>query len=815
MRVSYRWLQEFVPVELPPEELAERLTLVGLAVEAVERPWRHVEGVVAGRVTAVERHPASDHLKVVRVETGGAALTIVTGAPNARAGMLVPVALPGARLADGRRIAAADFRGVVSEGMCCSADELALPEPPGPRGLLELDPQEGWRPGMDVARALELDDAVLEVELTPNYAAHCQSVLGVAREVAALLELPLLPAERRRGPSQPAPASWPADRPRPPRVFIEDEGCARYVARFILDVRVGPSPLWLQRRLQAAGMRPISNVVDVTNYVMLETGQPLHAFDLDTLRGGLIGARAARPGETLRTLDGEERRLQEGDLVIADAEAPVALAGVMGGAATEVTERTRSILLESAWFDPARVGRTARRLGLLSEASGRFEKGVDPSGCRWVADRAAALIQALAGGTVPEEVEDAYPRPARPRRLEVEAARIRGLLGVDLGDAEIASYLRRLHMDVRAEGGRLVVTVPTFRPDVTEPVDLVEEVGRLYGLNRIPSAPLHGAPGRGGRSARRRALDELSRLMRAAGFTEAVTFTFHPEERLARLGLPPHDERSRPIAVANPLSEAQEVMRTTMLPSLLDVLAHNHRVRRTDAALFEIARVYMGADEVAAGRLPQEPLRLAFVASGRLAPRHWREGEGRAADFFTAKGVVEAVLRLFRVEDARWERAREPFLHPGRAAYAAAGGRALGWVGELHPRVAAAWDLEGRVVAAELDVEALLAAGRALPELRPLPRFPAVARDLALVVDLATPAAEVERVMRQAGGELLRSIELFDVYAGERLGAGRRSLAYRLVYQADDRTLTEDEVEAVHGRVRQALAGELGAVLRS
>lgn len=815
MRVSYRWLQEFVPVELPPEELADRLTLVGVAVEGLERPWRHVEGVVAGRIEQVEPHPESDHLKVMRVDAGGRRLTIVTGAPNARAGMLVPVALPGARLADGRRIEAADFRGVRSEGMCCSADELALPEPPGPRGLLELDPAEGWVPGADLARALELDDAILELELTPNYAAHCQSVLGVAREVAALLELPLLPDDRRRGPARPEEAPWPAGAPQPLRVFIDDAGCARYVARFVLGVRVAPSPLWLQRRLQAAGMRPISNVVDVTNYVMVETGQPLHAFDLDTLRGGRIGARGARAGETLRTLDGEERRLVEGDLVIADDEGPVALAGVMGGAATEVTERTRNILLESAWFDPSRVGRTARRLGLLSEASGRFEKGVDPNGCRRVADRAAALIQRLAGGDVPKAVEDAYPQPAAPRRIEADPARIRALLGVDLPDAEIASYLRRLHMDVRQEGGRLVVHVPTFRPDVTEPVDLVEEVGRLHGLNRVPSAPLSGAPGRSGRTGRDRALDSLSQLLRAAGFSEVVTFTFYPRERLARLGLPEDDERARPIAVANPLTDAQEVMRTTMLPSLLDVLAHNHRVRRTDAALFEVARVYLGAEEVAAGRLPREPLRLGLVASGRLAPRHWQEGEGRRADFFAVKGVFESALRLFRIEGVVWERAQEPFLHPGRAAAVSLDGRLLGWLGELHPRVAEAWDLQGRAVAAELDVEALLAAARPLPELRPIPRYPAVTRDLAVVVPQSTPAAEVERVMRKVGGGLLKRVELFDVYAGDQVGEGQRSLAYRLVYQADDRTLTEDEVEAVHGRVREALAEELGGVLRS
>ncbi|MBX6350889.1 MAG: phenylalanine--tRNA ligase subunit beta [Clostridia bacterium] len=821
MRVSYRWLSEFVPVALSPEELAERLTLAGLEVESVERPWRLVRDVVLARVLEVAPHPETARLRILAVDDGAGRKPVVTAAPNARAGMWTAYARVGARLPDGRTIGVARFEGQESHGMCLSAAELALPESPGEAGLLEVEAEPGLRPGLPLEDFLELDDAVIVLSLTANYAAHCQSVLGVAREVGALLSLPV--GRPARGPLAPEEAPWPGEPPLPEVVVADPEGCRRYVARFLTGFEVRPSPLWMRRRLHAAGVRPHSNVVDVTNYVMLELGQPLHAFDLARLRGPSVGPRAARAGERITTLDGATRSLQAGELVIADGRGPVGIAGVMGGEETEVRGDTRSVLLESAWFHPRRVGGAARRLGLLSEASSRFEKGVDVGGCRQAADRAAALIQWIAGGVVADLVADVAPEPVRPRRLPLDARAVGRHLGLSLTPREVTSLLARVGIAADdPEAPCTTVTVPTYRPDVQEPVDLVEEVGRMYGLNRIPSAPLPGGAGEPSKGARERMLSEAVEIARAAGLDEVVTFSFHPAEWLVRLGLREDDPRARPLRVKNPLSEAQEVMRPVLLPSLLEVLAHNRRVRRPEAGVFELARVYRDRPDGGAGvsgdddREPaEERLHLAFAVHGPLAPSHFSRKDVRPAGFLEAKGVVETVARRLRAGEIRWTRAEEPFLHPGRAARAWLGEEALGWVGEVHPRVLAAWDLAEPVAAGEVDLDRLVTLARELPELSPPPRHPSVARDLAAIFPQEVTHAEVEKAMRRAGGELLARVELFDVYTGEPVPPGCRSLAYRLVYQDPRRTLTDEEVEAVHARVRAAVRDELGGVLRS
>lgn len=818
MRVPYRWLQEYVDVGLGPEALAEALTMQGLGVEAVERPGPAFSGVVTGRVLAAEPHPNADRLRVCTVDVGEAEpRTIVCGAPNVAAGQTVPVALPGAALPGGVTIGEARLRGVLSRGMICSAKELGLPDPTGGAGILAL--AEPFPPGRDLREALGLDEAVLVLELTPNYAMHCQSLLGVAREVAALTGGAV---------RVPAPAVREAARPAAALVEVrveEPDLCPRYVARVIEGVRVGPSPLWLQRRLEAAGMRPINNVVDVTNYVMLEMGQPLHAFDLHRLGGTgerkRIVVRRARPGETLVTLDGAERRLATDDLVIADGEEggrAVALAGVMGGGNSEVTPETTAILLESASFHNLSVRRTARRLGIPSEASSRFEKWVDPEGCRAAADRAMTLLQELAGGEVLAGAVDVYPRPAEPRRIAARSAWINAFLGTALSDAEMGAIFERLGFEVGDfHAGSILVTVPTRRPDVEGEADLAEEVARLHGYNRIPVTLPKSPAAPATPSPERRLAAEARAVCLAAGLCEVMTYSFMDPAGFDRVGLPADDARRRAIPLANPLSEDQGVMRTCLLPLLLEVAATNVRHRRTDVSVFEIGRVYLPKG-LPLAELPEERLALGAVLMGAADRGGWY-GPAVEADFYHAKGLVEAVCRRLGVDGVTFEAHAAPGYHPGRTARLLApggsGAQTLGVLGELHPETARAYDLPGRVLAVELDLTALMALARPVRAYRPLPRFPASDRDLAVLVPDGVPAARVEATIAAAGGDLLESVRLFDLYRGAGVPEGWRSLAYSLVYRAGDRTLTDAEVDAVHGRVRAALAERLGARLRS
>ncbi len=882
MRVPYGWLREFVDGLPAAEELAERLTMAGLAVEAVERLAPGFSGVVVGRVLEVAPHPRADRLRVCRVDVGGAAradgrpvggpLSIVCGAPNVGPGQLVPVALPGARLPDGTVIGRRAIRGVESEGMICSARELGQPDPTGGTGIWVLPPGDlsaRPAPGAELTAAMDLEETVLVLDLTPNYATHCQSVLGVAREAAAVLGLPLRDAwAPPRQVEEPCAATV--------RVSILDPDlCPRYVARVVRGVRVGPSPAWLRRRLEAAGMRSINNVVDVTNYVMLERGQPLHAFDRRRLRAAADGAteivvRRARAGETMVTLDGVERRLEKGDLLICDAAGPVAVAGVMGGLSSEVGEDTDDVLLESAFFAPEGVRRTARRLGIRSEAALRFERWVDPLGCASACARAAALIQELAGGEVPAGEVDA--RHALPEQAVIpfEPAAVARFLGVSLTPADVAGYLARLGFAVEAGdpegrsasgaavggdesasaggsgaptvgtgGGPWVARAPSWRPDVARWQDLAEEVARLHGYERIP-ARLPASPVEGARPDRRR---ELARAARSvclqAGYSEAVTFSFHGEDLLDRLGLPADDPRRRAVRLANPLAADQAVLRTMLLPGLLQAAGLNARRQQRDVALFEVGRVYGAAsvESMAAAAdhpppltaVPDEGWHLAAVVAGEFPRRHWSR-PAQQADLFDVKGLVEEVAERLGLavharpgaEPARivFVPAQEPGFHPGRCARVLLRRRdgreeQVGLLGELHPGVAAAFELPPRCCAVELELEPVLAEADPVRAYSPLPRFPAANRDLAALVREEVSAERVAEVVRRAGRPYLEEAWLFDLYRGEPVPPGWRSLAYRLVYRAPDRTLTDAEVEEAHRRVRDALAAELGAVPRS
>lgn len=807
MKISYNWLKELVPLEWSPAQLADRLTMAGLEVDAVYPLGEDMLGIVTGRITALEKHPGADNLYVAQVDVAGAApapLQVVTGAQNIKVGSRIPLALPGAVLPGGREIREAEFKGIISQGMMCSAEELGLePSPADEEGIMLLPPDTPL--GEPIAQVLGLDDYVLELDLTPNRG-DCLSMVGVAREVAALTGAKL------RLPEIPAGASDAVSDEEEIRVTVADPDlCPRYTVRLLTDIKIGPSPLWMQQRLRAAGMRPINNMVDVTNYVMLELGQPLHAFDRDLIRGGEIIVRRAEPGEKIVTLDGQERNLSEDMLVIADPEGAVGIAGVMGGANSEITPSTRRVLLESACFDNISIRKTARALGLRSEASNRFEKGVDPRGTLQAASRAAYLMEEMGAGRVLPLVVDVCPREITPVQISFKPERAEELLGTKIPTEEIKDILTRLEFKVEGTGPFLV-TVPTFRPDVELECDLVEEVARIYGYDRIEGAMLQGILTAAEKFAGQKLEDRIKDLLAGWGLSEIVTYSFYSPKAFDYLRLPADHSLRRCIPLQNPLSEVQSVMRTTLLPNMIETLATNLKHKNTDLAFFEIGRTYLTA-QLPLEDLPQEPPFLALGLAGRVRESHWNRAD-EPVDFFILKGLVEALAEELGLGSLAFVPGEHPSFHPGRQAVLLVDGIELGILGEVHPDVAAAWDVEERLYLAEIDLEAL--AGKVKGELRyrQLPRFPAVVRDLAILVDEGVTAAQVEGVIAAAGGELLVEVELFDQYQGKQIPAGKRSLAYSLVYRAPDRTLTDEEVAEVHSRIIEALAAKLGAVLR-
>ncbi|HUP19510.1 MAG TPA: phenylalanine--tRNA ligase subunit beta [Gemmatimonadota bacterium] len=803
MKVSHRWLAGMFPdgqVErLDAAELARGLTLLGLAVDEVRPALAGVEGVVLGKVLAAGPHPDADRLTLCTVTAGDGERQVVCGAPNVEVGAIYGYATPGARLPGDRVIERAEIRGVVSEGMLCSAPELGLDALGGAEGIWRVPGVDDSDLGRDLAEALEMDDRILDVDV-PSNRADVLCHLGVAREVQWLAGARLARQDATVLESG-APAAG--------RVGVEvadAAGCARYLGRLIEGVTVGPSPAWMQIRLLALGMRPVNNVVDTTNYVMLECGQPLHAFDFDRLAGGRIEVRAAEEGEEFVTLDGKKRSLEAGMTLICDAERPVAIGGVMGGLDSEVGDATTTVFLEGAWFEPERIARTARALGLVSEASTRFARGVDPEVVEWAIDRAAALIVRTAGGTVAPGRVVAEPRPRPPReRIELRLERLAALVGRGIPAEEATAALTSLGFDVDVgTEGRLGATVPSWRFDVGLEVDLVEEVARLTGYDRVPLSPLPAPPVAPPRDPRQVGMDRAAAAARAAAFDEARTSSFVSADVLG--GTYPVD---RMVEIRNPISKAERFLRPFVFTPLSMAVAHNRRRGAGRVKLFEAGHAFVRSES---GEVEERRV-LALAASGRREPVHWSRDEEPVYDFWDLKGDVEDLVEGSTGFRPRFAPSDRAWLHPGRQAAVLDGeGREIGFCGEVHPRLSERWGLEGRLQVAELDLEPLVA------ELPPVvfvefSREPEAERDLALVVPDGTPSAEVVAAIESDPPAHLAGIEVFDRYSGRQVPEGRYSLGVRLAFRAA-RTLTDEEIDRGIERLIARLQAERRWTLR-
>jgi phenylalanyl-tRNA synthetase beta chain len=808
MRLPLDWLAEMV--DLPPDaELVEKLSLSGFEDVMVHRTGPDLSGIVVGHVAGCERHPDADKLSVCRVDVGdGTPRTIVCGAPNVAAGQAVAVALPGTRLPTGARIERAKLRGVVSEGMICSARELGLGDEHA--GILVLAP--GTPVGRPVPEVLPDPGRVLEVGITPNRG-DAASALGLAREIRAIFGGELRPPD-----PQPSEAGAPASDSVAVSITAGD-GCFHYVARVVRGLRVGASPAWLSRRLEAAGFRSINNVVDATNLVMLELGQPLHAFDLAKLRGARIDVRRAGAGESITTLDGKRRALDAEDLVIADARGAVAIAGVMGGTHSEVDASTRDVLIESAHFHPTTVRKTARRHGLHSEASYRFERGVDREGVRRAADRAARWLAELAGGQVAKGAVEARGHAApHVESIRLPVARVNRLLGTRLGVAEIRAILARVGVETGSEAGDvLVARIPSHRNDLELPEDLIEEVARIHGYEEIPTTLPIGELRPAELPATWRLADRAKDLLAAFGFVELTTFPFVGERDLGSLRLDPGDPRRVALRIENPMQEQDGLLRTLLVPSLLRV-AHQNRSRQIDrVAVFEICRVFLPHGGPQEGQPPVQLAREPLSLGALLIPgeqRHLWSPEPPPPLFHVLRGVTERLLSGLGYVASLRSGGSVTYLHPGAQAEIVVDGRSLGAVGELHPEVAAAFAIDSACAWLELDLDALAATGPREVRVREVSREPQVRRDLAALVDRRQPAGEILEAIRKAAGPDLVSVEPFDRYEGEGVPEGRVSLAFRLVFQRADRTLSDAEVGQSLDRVVRMLTNRFGAELR-
>lgn len=795
MNLSMKWLKDYVKIEdVNSRDFSEAMTMSGSKVESYSNTGDEIKNVVAGKILSVENHPNADKLVICSVDVGKEEpIQIVTGASNVFAGALVPVALDNSLLPGGKKIRKGKLRGVASNGMMCSLGELGLAKNDFPYAIEDgiFIMEEPCKPGQDIKDVLGLDDTVVEFEITPNRP-DCLSVIGLAREVAVTYNKKLaMPDGEVKGGEGKTTEFVNA-------VVHNPELCPRYTARAVKNVKIGPSPRWMRERLRSAGVRPINNIVDITNYVMLEYGQPMHAFDYRFIKGGTINVRLAKKGESITTLDGVERKLDEKMLVIADSEKPVAVAGVMGGEFSGIMDDTSTIVFESAMFDAASVRLTAKRLGMRTEASSRYEKGLDAQNAVPALNRACRLAQLLGAGKVCGEYVDVDNSDKTLRTIPLNACWINSFLGTDIKKETMIDTLRRLDFKVEND----IVTVPSYRADVEGKADLAEEVARIYGYNLIPTTMIGGASVRGGLNLEQKFEKKVSDSLLALGYTEISTYSFISPKYYDKINMPADSELRNSVKIINPLGEDTSIMRTTMLPSMLETLAFNYSNRNLSARLYEISKIYIPNGK---GKLPNEVSKIALGSYG--------DGE----NFYTLKGDVEELILRSGADFESCEFvpcSDNPSYHPGRCATVTLGGEEIGIIGEIHPAVQANYEIDTRVYAAVIDEALLYKNSASEKKYKPLPKFPSTTRDIAVTCDDIIPVMELEKAMKSAAGKVIEKIELFDVYRGKQIDEGKKSVAFSLKMRAADRTLTDSEADSAVKKILKALEN-LGAVLRS
>ena len=795
MKLNRKWLNEdFVDLsDISDKEFVETLTVAGQKVETYERMDAEIRNVVVGKIVSIVRHTNSDHMWVCQVDVGKEeSVQIVTGAQNVHEGDLVPAALHNSYLPGGIHITKGKLRGEVSNGMLCSIKELGLTLNDVPYaiedGIWIL--QEDCKPGDDINAVIGNDDTIVDFEITNNRP-DCYSIIGLAREAAAAFDRPM----RHHEPVVKGGAAGNLTDLLDVEVPADDL-CRRYTARMVRNVKIAPSPKWLRQRLRANGVRPINNIVDITNYVMLEYGQPMHAFDYRYVGSGKIVVRRSEEGETLTTLDGTVRPLTPGMLVIADGEKPIGLAGIMGGENSEIVADTVDVVFESANFNGTSIRQTALALGMRTEASGKFEKNIDPLLTVPAVNRACELVELLGAGEVMDGMIDVLNEIPQPRTLPLEPARINALLGTDISEADMVEYLRRLEIPV--ENGTILV--PSFRPDLVQTADIAEEVARLYGYNEIPTTAFRSETAEGGYTGTMVLENRTGALCRSLGYSEILTYSFVSPSYFDMIRLPADSPLRKAMRIQNPLGEDASIMRTIALPSMLSILARNNAYHNSAVKLYELAKVYLPKE---GQTLPDEPKHLLLGTYG--------EGE----DFFSLKGEIEAILKGMNVRPAAYTAVKDnPSYHPGRCAKITVDGVEVGVFGQVHPLVAKNYGIDADIYAAELDFTALSNLLAPASTYVPLPKYPAVSRDIAVVCDEALTVAELTACIQKAGGKLLREVRLFDIYRGKGIEDGKKSTAFSLTLRADDRTLTDADSDGVISAVLKALESELGAKLR-
>ncbi len=812
MRVSYNWLKEYVDVALPPQELADAMTMAGIIVDEVEYRGYEIKDVVIAKVISCEKLPKSDHLSVCQVDSGNGVQTVVCGAPNVAAGQTVALALPGSELPGGVKIGLAKLAGIESAGMLCSQKELGLDEE-GHQGIWVLP--DDLPLGADLVETLKLKDAVLILDLTPNRS-DCLGMVNVAREVAAItktrVQLPLIQYAEKG-----------VDINQMIEVEVEDTDlCPRYLGRMVQNVTIGTSPIWMQQYLLASGMRPINNVVDISNFVLLEMGQPLHTFDYNELSGHKIVVRRARVKEKMVTLDEKERVFTGEELLICDANKPACIAGIMGGINSGISESTKDIFIESAYFNPISIRHTARAFGIPSEASLRFEKGVDMENCDQAAKRACQLLADLCGATVCRGLIDVCKTKKQEKQIVLRKSKVNDLLGTTYSMEEIAAVMHSLAFPVERKQGEdentIIVSVPVYRQDITLEVDLIEEVARLKGYDNIPLTLPSGSSGQIGKTREQKLLEVLRENCMANGLMGVVNYSFISPNDFSRMNLPAEHALCRVMKIRNALNEEQSIMRTTLIPGILHTVARNLNRRNESLRLFECGARFLPDPHVADvhAQQPQEAHSLCIALSGQDS-FGWSGGEAEM-DYFYLKGIFEAITSAMNIRGLDFAVPNNapdyPYLHPGRSAEILNNGKAVGLIGEVHPLVLDRFEVEQKVVILEVDLQTLFDLAISLPQCKDLPKFPAVSRDIALIGKKDVPAAEIQKAILSKGGAYLQKVELFDLYDKPPIPEGCRSLAYALTFQAYDRTLTDEEINAVFNEIVRDLDEKWSLKLR-